>query len=65
MLQEISAYTHLYLDVYGSAKRVEEIRQSLNYFEGGALYAKWMVMPDIRYLVASHYNVVFILLSLQ
>ena len=65
MLQEINAYAHLYLGVYRSAECVKEIRQSLNHFEGGAPYAKWMVMPDMRYLIASHYNVVFILLSLH
>ena len=60
MLQEINVCAHLYLGVYESAKRVEEIRQSLNNFEGGAPYAKWFIMPDMRYLVASRYNVVFI-----
>ena len=65
VLQEINAYTQLYLGVYGSVEHVEEIRQSLIHFEGGALYAKRMVMPDMAYLRASHYNVVFILLSLH
>ena len=65
MLQEINAYTHIYLGVYGTAEHVEEIRQSLIHLEGGAPYAKWMIMPDIRYLIASHYNVVLILLSLH
>ena len=45
MLQEINAYAQLYLGVYGTAERMEEIRQSLIHFEGGAPYAKWMVMP--------------------
>jgi len=45
MLQEINAYPHLYLGVYGTAERVEEIRQSLIHFERGTPYAKWMVMP--------------------
>ena len=31
MLQEINAYAHLHLSVYGSAESVEEIRQSLNH----------------------------------
>ena len=65
MLQEITAYAHLYLDIYETAEHVKEIRQSLIHFEGGASYAKWMVMPDIGYLIAYHYNVVFILLSLH
>ena len=35
------------------------------HFEGEAPNAKWMVMPDMGYLITSHYNVVFILLSLH
>jgi len=45
--KEMNAYTQLYESVYGSAKRVEEITRSLNHFEGGAPYDKWMVIPDI------------------
>ena len=40
ILQEINAYARLYLGVYESAERLEEIRQSLIYFEGGAPNAK-------------------------
>ena len=60
MLQEINAYAQLYLGFYRSAERVKEIRQSLIHFEGGAPYAKWMAMPDMGYLIASQYNVVFL-----
>ena len=55
---------HLYLGLYESVEHVEEIIQSLRHFESGTPFAKLIVMPNMRYLVASHYNVVFIMLSL-
>ena len=63
MLIELNAFPHLYEGVYGSSERLEEIRHALNHFDGGAAYDKWMVMPDMGYLISSHYNVVLFLLS--
>ena len=46
--------------MYISAEHVEEIILMLNHFEGGAPYDKWMVMPEIGYLISSHYNMVLL-----
>ena len=51
--------------MHGGAEHVEESRHSLNHFEGGAMYDKWMVIPEMRYLISSHYNVVLLLLSVH
>ena len=50
--------------MYGSAQCLEEIRQSLNHFDGGASYDHWMVTLEIEYPISSHYNVVLLLLSM-
>ena len=64
LLTKTHVYAQLYESVYSSVKRVEEIRHSLNHFEGGASYGHWLVMPEFGYLISSHYNVVLLLLSM-
>ena len=49
LLSETHVYTQLYESVYGSAYCLEEIRQSLNHFEGGASYDHWMVCQNWIY----------------
>ena len=44
---------------------MEEIRYSLSHFDGATSY-KWMIIPEMRFLISSHYKVVlFFLLRLQ
>ena len=47
LLKEMYVYTQLYESVCGSAEHVEEIRHSLNHFEGRTSYDHWMVMPEM------------------
>ena len=54
LLKETHVYAQLYESVYNRVERVEEIRHSLNHFEGGASYDYWMVIPEMRYLISSH-----------
>ena len=65
LLTEMHVYAQLYESVYGSAQHLEEIRHLLNHFEGGASYDYWTVMPEIGYLISSHYNVVLLLLPMH
>ena len=65
LLKKMHVYAQLYESVYDSAECLEEIRHSLNHFEGEASYDHWMVMSEIGYLISSHYNVVLLLLSLH
>ena len=54
MLTELNAFPNLYMGVLSIWRR---FRKKLNHFESGAPYEKWMDMPDMKYLMSSHYNV--------
>ena len=63
MLAELEDFSHLYEGVYGKSECLEEIRHTLNHFDGGAPYDKWIMISDIGYLISSHYNVILSLRS--
>ena len=54
---ELNCYPHLCEGIYENCQRVEKIRNSLSHFDGIAPYDKWMIMPEMRFSVSSHYNV--------
>jgi len=60
---EFNCYPHLYEGVYGSCQCVKEIRYFLSQFDDFAPYVKGIIMPEMRFLISSHYSVVLLFLS--
>ena len=44
---------------------IEQLTQRLSYFEEFPRNDRWMSIPDMGHLIASHYNVVLFHLSMQ
>ncbi|XP_028053414.1 uncharacterized protein LOC114257809 [Camellia sinensis] len=61
LLHELYTHIYHYTHLYGSHDRIEELTHNLSYFEPNSGYHRWMTMPDMGHLVASCYNVVFML----
>ncbi|GMP61920.1 hypothetical protein CsSME_00024205 [Camellia sinensis var. sinensis] len=61
LLQELHTHVDHYTYLYGSHDRIEELTHILSYFEPNLGYHLWMTMPDMGHLIASCYNVVFML----
>lgn len=65
LLNELKQNSQQYSLLYGSDKRVKELIYTLSYFKSCPSSDRWMIMPDMGHLIASAYNVVLFLLSLQ
>ncbi|RWR84816.1 protein FAR1-RELATED SEQUENCE 2 isoform X2 [Cinnamomum micranthum f. kanehirae] len=65
MLTELNNNVDGYASLYGSYKRVSHTREVLTFFESDrpAPLLHWMNLTDMGHLIASWYNVVFILIS--
>ena len=65
MLTELNNNVDEYASLYGSYKRLSFIREALTFFEADkpAPLLHWMNLPDMGHLIASWYNVIFILIS--
>ncbi|XP_028061474.1 PKS-NRPS hybrid synthetase CHGG_01239-like [Camellia sinensis] len=61
LLQELHTHIDHYTHLYGSHDRIKELTHILSYFEPNPGYHRWMIMPDMGHLIASCYNVVFML----
>lgn len=55
LLGELNAYPYLY-EVYMEVISAWR-RYSLSHFDGTTSY-KWMIMPEMRFLISSHYKVI-------
>ena len=64
LIRELQSCREEYVQLFGSDERVTDLLQSL-YVDNihGVSLDKWMVMPDMGYIIATKYNVVFIHLS--
>ncbi|KAJ4715747.1 Calmodulin-binding transcription activator 2 [Melia azedarach] len=68
LLNELKLNLQLYSPLYGmegTRARIEKLIHALSYFESSPSCERWMIMPDMGHLIASAYNVVLFLLSLQ
>ena len=63
VLTELNDFSQLYESVCRSSESLEEIGYALNHFDDGEPYDMWMVMPNMGYLISSHYNAILFLLS--
>ncbi|GJW02198.1 hypothetical protein Tco_1561054 [Tanacetum coccineum] len=59
LMEELRIYYDQYVVMFG-AKECDDVKKRLNFFENGfAPIEKWMSMPEIGFLIASRYNVIF------
>ncbi|KAL5190214.1 hypothetical protein HKD37_04G009716 [Glycine soja] len=60
LLKELGKWSDDYIKLFGSTDRLKEIRRSLL-----VIMDKWMDITEMRYIIASRYNVILVSLSLQ
>ncbi|GJT52429.1 FAR-RED impaired response 1-like protein [Tanacetum coccineum] len=59
LMEELRIYYDQYIIMF-DAKECDDVKKRLNFFENGfAPIDKWMNMPEIGFLIASRYNVIF------
>nr|GEU76783.1 hypothetical protein [Tanacetum cinerariifolium] len=59
LMEELCIYYYHYVVMFG-AKECDDVKKRLNFFKNGfAPIEKWMNMPEIGFLIASRYNVIF------
>ncbi|XP_052171683.1 PKS-NRPS hybrid synthetase cheA-like [Diospyros lotus] len=63
LIGELHTFRDEYIELYGSAMRVDELMHALSCFECVAPPQHWMTLPDMGHLIASKYNVVLVHLS--
>ena len=56
--KELVTHAKHYKQLYGSQQRVEELLYIISYQGSYPPYDRWMTMPNMGHLIASHYNVV-------
>ncbi|XXG53730.1 hypothetical protein AAC387_Pa03g1784 [Persea americana] len=63
--KELVTHAEHYRQLYGSHQRVDELLHIISYQMDCPPYDRWMTMPDMGHLIASHYNVVLYHLSIE
>ena len=63
--RELVTHAKHYRQLYGSHQRVDELLHIISYQMDCPPYDRWMTMPDMGHLIASHYNVVLYHLSIE
>nr|GEY13421.1 protein FAR-RED impaired response 1-like [Tanacetum cinerariifolium] len=59
LMEELRIYYYHYVVMFG-AKECDDVKKRLNFFKNElAPIEKWMNMPEIGFLIASRYNVIF------
>ncbi|KAH1253196.1 hypothetical protein GmHk_04G009926 [Glycine max] len=66
LLKELDKWSDDYIKLFGGTDRFEELRMSL-LVDGLSMVTmdKWMDITEMRYVIASRYNVILVSLSLQ
>ncbi|KAL5137337.1 Protein FAR1-RELATED SEQUENCE 5 [Glycine soja] len=66
LIKELGKWSHDYINLFGGTKRFEELRLSL-LVDGFSKVSvdKWMNITEMRYVIASRYNVILVSLSRQ
>ena len=62
-MQELLAHVENYKQLFGVENRVEELIETLSYYEDHPSYNHWWTMPNMGHLIASRYNLVLFHLS--
>ena len=65
LLQELLAHVDNYKQLYGVENRVEELIDTLSYYDDNPSVNYWMTMPDMGRLIVSRYNLVLYHLSIK
>ncbi|KAL5134613.1 Protein FAR1-RELATED SEQUENCE 5 [Glycine soja] len=66
LIKELGKWSHDYINLFGGTERFEELRLSL-LVDGCSKVSvdKWMDITEMRYVIASRYNVILVSLSRQ
>ncbi|KAL5142407.1 Protein FAR1-RELATED SEQUENCE 5 [Glycine soja] len=66
LIKELGKWSHDYINLFGGTERFEELRLSL-LVDGFSKVSveKWMDITEMRYVIASRYNVILVSLSRQ
>ncbi|XP_028187842.1 uncharacterized protein LOC114374395 [Glycine soja] len=66
LLKELGKWSNEYINLFGGTERFEELRRSLLVDELSMVTMdKWMDITEMRYVIASRYNVILVSLSLK
>ncbi|KAH1188811.1 hypothetical protein GmHk_20G056718 [Glycine max] len=66
LIKELGRWSHEYMNLFGGTKRLEQLKLSLLVDEFSKVSVdKWMDITEMRYVIASQYNVILLLLSRQ